>query len=431
MSNQIVMPAMGEGVIEGTLVRWLKQVGDSIKFGEPVLEIETDKVTVEITAEADGTLQQIHANEGTTVAVGTLLAEIGTENDKIAEKSTVAVSVPAAMTTPQISQAAAPVTNNHVIPEREKAGNRDFQGVRVSPVVARMLETHAIDVHELTGSGRDGRITKQDVLDYLETHDEEPPPPAKTVFSTAPQPVLAQPTPTMPTSVQQDEGDLVPLSAMRRSIADHMVRSVQISPHATTIFEFDFTVVSKHRDAHKEDFARQDVKLTYLPYLVMATVQALKKYPMVNASWTDAGILLKRDIHLGIAVAMDSGLIVPVIRHADNLNLLGLARAIQDVSERARQNHLKPEEVRGGTFTITNHGVSGSLIGTPIINQPQVGILGIGLIEKRLKVIDDAIMIRPCAYISFSFDHRILDGAAADAFVGHIKQAVEGFVGSS
>ncbi len=424
MSNHVIMPAMGEGVIEGTIVRWLKQVGDNVIFGEPILEIETDKVTVEITSETDGTLQRIHADEGATVAVGTLLAEIGTENDMAKSSPVVAVPLPAKMTTPQTNTPTMPITNNHAA-VIEKAGQRDFEGVRVSPVVARMLETHEIDVHELTGSGRAGRITKQDVLDYLETHEET------THIDPLPaiQPVPARPATvdTMPT--QSDEGDIVPLSAMRRSIADHMVRSVQTSPHATTIFEFDFSVVAKHRDTYKDDFARQGVKLTYLPYLVMAAIRALKKYPMVNASWTDAGILLKRDIHLGIAVAVDSGLIVPVIRHADNLNLLGLARAIQDLSERARQNHLKPEEVRGGTFTITNHGVSGSLIGTPIINQPQVGILGVGLIEKRLKVIDDAIMIRPCAYISFSFDHRILDGAAADAFVGHIKQVVEDFVG--
>lgn len=217
----------------------------------------------------------------------------------------------------------------------------------------------------------------------------------------------------------------MPLTAMRRAIADHMVRSKHTSPHATTVFEFDFQAVAKHRAALKDTFEREGVKLTYMPYLALATIQALKAHPLVNATWTDDGILLKREVNLGMAVAVPSGLIVPVIRGADSLNLLGMARTVNDLAERARTNKLRPDEVRGGTFTITNHGTSGSLIGMPIINQPQVGILGIGVIEKRVKVIDDAIAIRPCAFVSFSFDHRILDGATADAFVMDIKRTIE------
>jgi len=225
------------------------------------------------------------------------------------------------------------------------------------------------------------------------------------------------------------EGDtLMPLSGMRRSIAEHMVRSKQTSPHATTVFEFDFSAVSKHRNAHKASYEAQGVKLTFLPYVVMATVSALRAFPLVNATWMDEGILLKRDLHIGMAVAIESGLLVPIIRHADNYNLLGLARAINDLTQRGRNNQLKPDELRGGTFTITNHGVSGSLFATPIINQPQVGILGFGTIEKRLKVThDDALIIKPCAYMSFSFDHRVLDGASADGFVAHIKGVIEGW----
>lgn len=430
MSKNVIMPAMGEGVIEGTIVRWLKHEGDTVHFDEPILEVETDKVTVEITAETDGTLLNIRVGEGDTVAVGTVLAEIGAAGETAEEETVVVTPVPANTTHTQIRENHLPNsknTNDHISLTTAKARNREFNGVRVSPVVARMLEIHDIDVHDLTGSGRDGRITKQDVLDYLETAEETSAPPP---IETSPAPSIpVKEAPAVGSSIAADEGEIMPLSAMRRSIADHMVRSVQTSPHATTVFEFDFSAVAKHRDMQKEDFARQGVKLTFLPYLAMAVAQALKKHPIVNASWTDKGILLKRDVHIGIAVAVATGLIVPVIRHADNLNLLGLARAIQDVSERARHNQLKPDEVRGGTFTISNHGVSGSLIGTPIINQPQVGILGVGLIEKRLKVIDDAIVIRPCAYISFSFDHRILDGASADGFMADIKAAIEQFRG--
>lgn len=212
---------------------------------------------------------------------------------------------------------------------------------------------------------------------------------------------------------------------MRRSIAEHMVRSKHTSPHVTTIFEFDFSAVAAHRTAHKAQFAKDGANLTYLAYLASATVEALKMHPMANSSWMDDGILLRREINLGIATAITDGLIVPVIKNADGMNLLGLARAINQLADRARSNQLQPSEVQGGTFTITNHGVTGSLFGTPIINQPQCGILGFGKIEKRVKVVDDAIAIRPLAYISFTFDHRILDGATADAFVGTIKEIIE------
>jgi 2-oxoglutarate dehydrogenase E2 component (dihydrolipoamide succinyltransferase) len=305
-------------------------------------------------------------------------------------------------------------------------GTRTIEGTRVSPVVARMLQTHDIDVHDLSGSGRDGRITKDDVLAYLETQEQAE---SETIAVPEQLPARQEPSLKAPSPVAGEGDRLIPLTGMRRSIADHMVRSKHTSPHATTVFEFDFSAVARHREAHKAAFAQDGVKLTYLPYIVMATVQALKRHPLANSSWTDEGILTRRDVNIGIAVAISNGLIVPVIRHADRLNLLGLAQTVNDVSERARTNQLKPDEVKGGTFSITNHGTSGSLIGTPIINQPQAGILGVGLIEKRVKVIDDAIAIRPCAYISFSFDHRILDGATADAFVMDIKHMIENFEG--
>ncbi|MCU0495748.1 MAG: 2-oxo acid dehydrogenase subunit E2 [Anaerolineae bacterium] len=432
MSANIIMPEMGEGVIEGTIVRWLKKVGDPLKLDEPVLEIETDKVTVEITAEAEGVLLKIHAHEGQTVAVGTVLAVIGTQGEVIPQLEAVGAVGHHAPSRP-IAPVPSPNTpiddslDDNSLDDEERAGKRDFDGVRVSPVVARMLQVHDIDVHELNGSGRDGRITKKDVLAYLDTQETAPTPVA---------PVAPTPIPTPVTPIQKPKADpipleagdeLMPLNAMRRAIAEHMVRSKHTSPHVTTVFEFDFSAVAKHRAAHKDLFERDGVKLTYMPYIVSAVVYALKKHRMVNAQWSEDGLLLKREINMGIAVAVPSGLIVPVIKRADNMNLLGLGRAINDLSERGRKNQLKPDEVKGGTFTITNHGVAGSLIGTPIINQPQVGILGIGMIEKRVKVIHDAIAIRPCAYISFSFDHRVLDGATADAFVMDIKQTIENF----
>lgn len=220
-------------------------------------------------------------------------------------------------------------------------------------------------------------------------------------------------------------GELLPFTNMRRSIAEHMVRSKQTSPHVTTIFEFDFTNVDKHRRAHKEQFTRDGANLTFTAYIVAATVAALKKHPLVNSTWTDEGIELKPEINIGMATAVDDGLIVPVIKNADSLNLLGIARAVNDLAHRARNKQLKPADVQGGTFSITNHGVSGSLFATPIINQPQCGILGVGMIEKRVKVIDDAIAIRTMAYVGLTFDHRILDGASADNFVATIKEEIE------
>ncbi len=445
MSKNVVMPLMGEGVDEGTIVRWMKAEGDTVRRDEPILEIETDKVTVEVNAEQEGVILKIYAQAGQVMRAGAVLAVIGEPGEAAPQTARASRAAARAVTTAEGARAAVTAAPEASAPPTviEKATTRDVSGVRVTPVVARMVQEHRIDPRAVSGSGRDGRITKQDVLDYLQSveHGETPgqpvaangapardvngdagDDPADHVIAPAPQrkadPVLREP------------GDeLATLSGMRRGIADHMVRSKHTSPHVTTLFEFDFSAVDKHRSAHKAEFARDGVKLTFLPYLALATVTALKKHRMANASWTDDGILLKRAINLGIAVAVPTGLLVPVVRGADALNLLGMARAINDLSDRARTNQLKPDEVRGGTFTITNHGTSGSLAGTPIINQPQVGILGIGVIEKRVKVINDAIAIRLCAYISFSFDHRILDGATADAFVMDIKQGVEHFSG--
>ena len=430
MAIKIIMPEMGEGVIEGTVSRWLKQEGDKVEQYEPVLEIETDKVTTEATAEEAGTLLKILVDEGETVDVGTVLAYIGQPDENIpANGETEATSAPA-------PGPAAPAQ-----PQPKPAGDGQSQQRqpytgRISPVVGRIAEEHNVDLSLVEGTGRDGRITKKDILAYIERRDGEPEPePELEVEAVAapalkPEPAPAgAPSPVLPEVTRAAEpavpGEIIPLTGIRRVIADHMVRSKHTSPHVTTIFEFDFSVVAAHRAANKERFARDGANLTYTAYIVAATVAALKAHPIVNSSWIDDAIELKRDINIGIAAAIEDGLIVPVIKNADSLNLLGLARAINGLAERARNKQLKPADVQGGTFSITNHGTSGSLFATPIINQPQCGILGVGKIEKRVKVIDDAIAIRPLAYVGLTFDHRILDGATADAFMTTIKDHIE------
>ncbi len=420
MATTIVFPEMGEGVIEGTLTRWLVHEGQVVQAYDPLAELETDKVTTEISTEVGGTVLELCVQEGELVPVDTILAYIGEAGDALPE-----VHGEAALIETHDGQQRADLAVNGVV----AAGPASYQG-RISPVVGRMAAEHGLDLALVTGTGRDGRITKDDVLAYLERVDAEPDKAVTEVDSDAePRPAASgsselEAAPVVPLA----EGDeLRPLSGMRRLIAEHMVQSKRISPHVTTVFEFDFSAVVAHRAAHKEDFARDGAKLTYTVYIVAAIVQALKLHPLANSVWTDEGIILKRAINVGLATAVSDGLLVPVIRGADGMNLLGLARTIEDLALRARNKQLKPQELQGGTFSLTNHGTSGSLFATPIINQPQAGILGIGKIEKRVKVIGDAIAIRPLAYASFTFDHRILDGAAADGFVGTVKDIIEGW----
>jgi len=428
MASRITLPEMGEGVIEGTLARWLVKEGEQIEQFAPIAEVETDKVTTETTSETAGTVLKLCVNEGETVPVGTVLAYVGEPGETIAENGNgtgarEGEQHKAAAPEPQPAPQSAPV---QTVAEPKGA----YTG-RISPVVGRIAAEHGVDLGQVAGTGRDGRITKEDVLAYVETQETiAPPASAPPVESrreappTAPIPTKPEVSPT-PSSHQDGPADILPLTSIRRSIAEHMVRSVQTSPHVTTVFEFDFSAVTAHRKINKDQYARDGVRLTFTAYIVAATVQALKKHPLVNSSWTDTGILLKREINIGMATAIDDGLIVPVIKNADGMNLLGLARTINDLADRARNKQLKPDDVRGGTFSITNHGTTGSLFATPIINQPQCGILGVGAIEKRVRVIDDAIAIRPMAFVSFTFDHRILDGASADNFVGTIKELIE------
>ncbi len=406
MATEIVLPEMGEGVIEGTLSRWLVAVGDHVDQFAPIAEIETDKVTTEVVTEVAGTVLQTCVEVGSTIPVETVLALVGQPDEDVS-----------------VSRSSNGATPTETIVRR-------YTG-RISPVVGRIAAEHDVNLNVVKGSGRDGRITKNDIMAYIEQRESQPLP------ETEPQPELqpispppaALPSPTLPpaTPTRTAGDELVPLNAMRRAIATHMVHSKQTSPHVTTVFEFDFTAVAAHRAAHKADFQRDGAKLTYTVYIVAAIVAALKQHPMVNSTWTDEGVLLKRDINVGMAAAVADGLVVPVIKGADGMNLLGLARAINDLTERARNKQLTHADFKDGTFSLTNHGTTGSLFATPIINQPQCGILGIGKIEKRVKVIHDAIAIRPLAYASFTFDHRILDGATADAFVSTVKDYLEGY----
>ena len=437
MASRITLPEMGEGIIEGTLSRWLVKEGERIEQFAPIAEVETDKVTTETTSETAGTILKLCVREGETVPVGTVLAYVGEPGESVSENGGEAVTAEVQSTTDEatvdqqqaVEKAATDGTQS--LPTTQPTGG--YTG-RISPVVGRIATEHSVDLGRVSGTGRDGRITKEDVLAYInQTADSEQPTgvsgrsaveresDAEAVVKSAP--VAPPPTAMAPS----DAHELLPLTSIRRSIAEHMVRSVHTSPHVTTVFEFDFSAVAAHRRANKDSFARDGVRLTFTPYIVAATIGALKEHPMVNSSWSDEGIVLKREINVGMATAIDDGLIVPVIKNADGLNLLGLARTINDLADRARNKQLKPDDVKGGTFSITNHGTTGSLFATPIINQPQCGILGVGAIEKRVKVIDDAIAIRPLAYVSFTFDHRILDGASADHFVNTIKQTIEGW----
>jgi 2-oxoglutarate dehydrogenase E2 component (dihydrolipoamide succinyltransferase) len=434
------MPQLGESVVEGTVSKWLKREGDSVSEFEPLMEVSTDKVDTEIPAPAAGTLLKIYIPEGQTVERGVLLALIGQPGEELPDGDNMpAVETRHAVATPAAPQTAA--TN----------GGASYTG-HVTPVVARMVAEYGVDLSQIQGSGRGGRITKKDVESYLETRTSAAPAAELPPWERPGSGDLFKPTVDYGAPTEKSDtvgtrsavsepqkrvhpvepippvtaGELVPLSPMRRAIAEHMVFSkLQTSPHVTTVFEVDMSAVLRHREDNLAAFAKQGVNLTLTAYFVAASVAALRANPYLNAQWRDDGIYLHSAINIGMAVALDDGLIVPVIKNAQDLNLLGLARAVNDLATRGRSKQIKPDEVQGGTFTITNHGVSGSLFATPIINQPQVGILGVGVMEKRVKVINDAIAIRPLVYVSLTFDHRVVDGATGDAFMLTLKQTLE------
>ena len=411
MATQVYMPQLGESVDEGIVTKWLIAVGDPVEEYEPLLEINTDKVDTEIPSPASGVLLEILVPEGTTVQAGKVLAWIGKEGETVLDEEAIPQASPIAKTK---SEATPPPSPADTAPKTSvPSPGRDRDLGFISPVVARIASEHNVDLFQVNGTGKGGRITKQDMLAYVERKQVEPP-------IAPPEPAL-EPAPTASTL----PGEVVPMTPVRRAIADHMVFSKHTSPHVTTVMEADLSGVVSHREANKAAFARDGVNLTFTAYFVAATVTALKDYPIVNSSWSEEGIVIHNEINIGMATSLgEDGLIVPIIKSADSLSLLGLGRTINDLAQRARAKKLMPEEVKGGTFTITNHGISGSLFASPIINQPQCGILGVGTIQKRVVVIDDAIAIRPMVYLSLTFDHRILDGAIADYFLGKVVESL-------
>jgi len=470
MPVDVIMPQMGESIQEGTLVKWLKKPGDSIGRDEPLFEISTDKVDAEIPSPAAGVLKEIKVKEGETVAIKTVVAVIETEAGAKAGASAPAPAPAAAEQPPEAATATGdgpkpagsqpPARTEPSTPSRPTpapaagpSGGGGGGGLRTpspaaqaaprgggavtlleerlrtksSPVVRKIAAEHGVEIGDLTGTGISGRVTKKDILGYIETQESAPAVPQPAASGGAPAPAMEAPR-GVAAFAPGERFERVPMTAMRRKIAEHMIMSRRTSAHVSTAFEIDMTRIAKIRAARKDAFAdRHGVNLSFMPFIMKATIDALLAYPTLNASIDGTDVLLKKDIHLGIAVALDWGLIVPVVKNAQDLSLAGLAKSMNDLANRARSKQLKPEEVAGGTFTITNPGIFGSLFGTPIISQPQVAILGVGTIEKRPVVIDDAIAIRTMAYFSISFDHRLIDGAVADQFMARIKKTLQEF----
>ncbi len=422
--TDVVMPQMGESIVEGTLTKWLKKPGERIERDEPLFEISTDKVDTEIPSPAAGTLSEILVEEGKTVGINTIVARIDEAGGAAvaAQPATAAVPAAAPRTAPEPPvPAAAPPAAQVAAPKpppepAEPAGP-------LSPLVRKMARELNLDLTQVQGSGAGGRITKQDVEAYVAAQSQPaaPPPAPRPPAAAAPAPAVA---PLPPAG--QAKTRVEPLSTMRIKIAEHMVMSQRTSAHVTTIHRVDMTKVAKLRERHKAQFlAAYGFGLTYLPFVTRAAVAGLRQYPLLNASLDNNNIIYHNEIHVGIAVALDNGLIVPVIRGADEKNVLGLQRSIVDLAARARSRQLKPDEVTGGTFSITNFGSFGSLTGTPVINQPQVAIMGVGTVDKTPVVIEDAIAIRSICHLSLSFDHRLIDGALADQFMTKVKQVLE------
>jgi len=412
--SDVVMPQMGESIAEGTIVRWIKKVGERVDRDEPLFEISTDKVDAEIPSPAAGVLVEIRAKEGETVPVNSVVAVIG-------EAGAAVGAVPVKADVPVQAPAPTPAAPAPVPPPAEAAdqGAPDGQRQKSSPLVRKIAQEHNLELGRVPGTGLGGRVTKDDILGYLGKGERRA---APRVLVGAPQAAIR-----VPAFKPGDNVEVVAMSVMRKKIAEHMVFSRRTSAHVHSVFEVDYTRVAKIRQARKADYERQGVKLTYMSFLMKATVDALKAVPIINSSLDGDHIVYKKDINLGIAVALDWGLLVPVIRHAEEKNTLGLSRAIQDLAARARAKQLKPDEVQGGTFTITNPGVFGALFGMPIISQPQVAIMGVGNIEKRVAVIEDAIAIRTKGYLALGYDHRLIDGAVADEFMSHVKKTLENF----
>jgi pyruvate dehydrogenase E2 component (dihydrolipoamide acetyltransferase) len=463
MAIDVVMPQMGESIAEGTVVRWMKKVGESVERDEPLLEISTDKVDAEIPSPASGTLSEILAQEGQTVAVNSVVARIAAEGEAAAPSTPAAapqapapvpppppaaakpaapqppaqsppapspaapaappqpVSQPARQPEPEPAKASVPATGQAA---DEPASLDERRRTKSSPLVRKIAQENNVDISRIQGSGVSGRVTKNDILDFM----QQPKPAATERPSAAQQPVPAPRPPAM-SFAAGESNRIEPLSVMRKKIAQHMVLSKQTSAHVTTVFEVDFTAIDKLRRRYKDAYAERGAKLTFLPFVIQAVVAGLREFPIINASMDESSVIYHRDLNIGIAVALDWGLIVPVVKNADEKNILGLSKTINDLGERARTKKLSPDDVQGGTFTITNPGIYGGLFGTPIINQPQVAILGVGGVKKRPVVVEtkegDVIAIRSMCILSLTFDHRLIDGAIADQFMARIREFIE------
>ena len=440
MSTNVIMPQMGESVAEGTITKWLRKVGESIGRDEPLFEISTDKVDAEIPSPAAGILSQILVKENETVAVNTVVAVIdgeGTAKAAPAKGSEEVSAPPSALAAAEPPTPAPPPAA--ATPAEGPTAPPESAEVRSSPLVRRIARDYQVDLTQVRGTGSGGRISKKDILDYVEQRQSvaagrgvavpaPPMPPPSVPQPSSPPPVpprtAVQPAPAP--SAFAGPTQVVQMTPMRRQIAEHMVASKRTSAHVYTVFEVEMTKVVEARERQRAEFERRNgFKLTYTPFFIRAAVEAIRDTPVINSSVEGTNILYKRDVNVGVAVALEAGLIVPVVKRADEKNFLGIARAVQDLAERARTKRLSVEDVQGGTFTITNPGSFGGLFGLPIINQPQVAILGVGAIEKRPVVRDDAIAIRTMAYLSLSYDHRVIDGAVAEKFLGRIKQILE------
>jgi pyruvate dehydrogenase E2 component (dihydrolipoyllysine-residue acetyltransferase) len=481
MATDVIMPQMGESIAEGTITKWLKKVGDSVQRDEPIFEISTDKVDAEIPSPVAGTLLEIKVGEGQTVAINTVVAKIGEAGEQPAASAAAPAAkapeppraaeqprpappsppppparpaeaaAPAAPAPPAPPQAAPPppaptqaappppaprppaAAPPAPAPVSAQGGTIESFEERVrtrsSPLVRKIAQENAVDIREIDGTGIHNRVTKNDILSFIENRPARV---AAVAASAAPAPrPVSAPEAARPALSVTDRDEVVAMTKIRKITADNMILSKRTSAHVTTVFHIDYTNIARLRDQNKDAFFQKNgVKLTYLPFIFRACVQALKEFPQVNASIDGENIVYHKDVHLGMAVALDWGLIVPVIRNADEKSILGLARSSQDLAERARTKRLKPEEIQGGTFTVTNPGVFGSLFGTPIIPQPQVAILGVGTIEKRPVVVtdehgNDALGIRTVGYLALSFDHRLIDGADADKFMASMKKILE------
>jgi pyruvate dehydrogenase E2 component (dihydrolipoamide acetyltransferase) len=417
-----VMPQMGESIVEGTLTKWLKKPGEHVERDEPLFEISTDKVDTEIPSPAAGTLSEVLVEEGKTVGINTIVARIDGAGSPAAKP---AAAAPAPAAPAPEAPAPAPVAAKPATPPPPIEEPPAEPTGPLSPLVRKMARENNIDLSKVRGTGAGGRISKQDLEGYI-AQSAAP----VAAQPAAPAPVQAPP-PTAPAvpyqaPAGQAKTRIEPMSTMRIKIAEHMVLSKRTSPHVTTVHRVDMTKIAKLRDRYKDQFKNNyGFSLTYLPFIARASVAALRQFPLLNGSLDGNNIVYHNEINIGIAVALENGLIVPVIRNADEKNILGLQRSIVDLAARARARALKPDEVVGGTFSITNFGSYGSLIGTPVINQPQVAIIGVGTVDKTPVVIDDAIAIRSICHLSLSFDHRLIDGALADQFMTKVKQVLE------